>query len=204
MTTVTVNSVALTKEIKENSTLDDLIENVLAEDSSLAIKSIQVDGKQLSATEEQALLTRPITSYSEIDLHLTSKVEIALESLDSCSSYIDIVLGRIFNVVDLYAQNKNKEANEQFGEVVEIMDLFVQLMVQINNTFRKYSNKKYNKSDNVIALENHLLGILRALIPAKEKDDIIMLCDLLEYELADNLIQWKEKIIPEIKMFQTM
>jgi hypothetical protein len=37
------------------------------------------------------------------------------------------------------------------------------------------------------------------LLSAKEKNDNIMLCDLLEYELIDNLTQWKIKILPELK-----
>jgi hypothetical protein len=43
------------------------------------------------------------------------------------------------------------------------------------------------------------LSVIKALLPAKEKNDVVMLCDLLEYELIDNLTQWKIKVLPELK-----
>ncbi len=49
-----------------------------------------------------------------------------------------------------------------------------------------------------VSLEVRLISTLQQLIPAKEKNDIIMLCDLLEYELVDILDEWKNKVIPEL------
>ncbi|MEX0798110.1 MAG: hypothetical protein WEB87_03435 [Bacteriovoracaceae bacterium] len=45
----------------------------------------------------------------------------------------------------------------------------------------------------------HLLSILKAIKTAKENGDEVMLADLLEYELKDNLTQWKITAIPHIK-----
>ncbi len=55
------------------------------------------------------------------------------------------------------------------------------------------------KDESIQKLEIHLLSVMKALLQAKEKNDTIMLCDLLEYELADNLTQWKIKVLPELK-----
>ena len=40
---------------------------------------------------------------------------------------------------------------------------------------------------------------MKGIESAKNNNDYIMLNDLLEYELADNLTQWKLKILPRLK-----
>jgi len=91
-----------------------------------------------------------------------------------------------------------------FGEVIEIMDLFVQLMSRIYKTVRKRHPQQLQATQTFQQLEIHLLSIMKALLPAKEKNDIIMLNDLLEYELIDNLTQWKIKAIPELKKLRDL
>lgn len=45
----------------------------------------------------------------------------------------------------------------------------------------------------------HLLSVLKAIKSAQNTGDKPMLIDLLEYELQDNLTQWKIKAIPKLK-----
>ena len=79
------------------------------------------------------------------------------------------------------------------------MDLYIQLVSNVYQVIRKDLNGKSFKDESIQKLEIHLLSVLKALLQAKEKEDIIMLCDLLEYELVDNLTQWKIKVLPELK-----
>lgn len=45
----------------------------------------------------------------------------------------------------------------------------------------------------------HLLSILKGIKAAHASNDTLMLVDLLEYELKDNLTQWKIRVFPQIK-----
>lgn len=45
----------------------------------------------------------------------------------------------------------------------------------------------------------HLLFIMKGIISAQLKNDIIALEELIKYELKDNLTQWKIHLIPKIK-----
>ncbi len=129
----------------------------------------------------------------------STSIELAFESLNSCSNYIDHINGLIMKLIDQYHAGETDLANQTFIEVIEILDLYVQLMTKIYSSLRFHFKDKLIKDESFQALEIHLLSIMKALLPAKEKGDTIMLCDLLEYELIDNLTQWKIKIIPELK-----
>lgn len=68
----------------------------------------------------------------------------------------------------------------------------------IHRDCRSLSRKK-DTNDSIKNIEIHLLSILKAVKSAESSKDEEMLVDLLEYELQDNLTQWKIKAIPHLK-----
>ena len=201
MTTVTLNNKTLNEELNPSSSLTDCMDQVLEKHlkNHDVITGISIDGKLLSLEEENNCLPKTISTFKNIDFKVQTTLELAFDALDSCSTYIDAVTTKINELVDLYNSNQYEEANLKFGDVIEVMDLFVQLMAKIHKTLKANLPSDYVKNKTIQNLEIHLLSILKGLVPAKEKNDIIMLCDLLEYELVDNLTQWKIKAIPDLK-----
>ena len=126
-------------------------------------------------------------------------MDLAFESIQSCFGYVDYITIQIQKLISAYNSGETKEANDHFVEVIELMDLFVQLITKIYTVLRNGLKSLSFKDDGIQKLEIHLLSVMKALLQAKEKEDIIMLCDLLEYELIDNLTQWKIKVLPELK-----
>lgn len=128
-----------------------------------------------------------------------ASLELAFESIDSCFGYVDHITMQIQKLIAQYNQGNIDQANDLFVEVIELMDLYIQLVTKVYKVLRTDLKIMNFKDENLQKLEIHLLSVLKALLQAKEKDDVIMLCDLLEYELIDNLTQWKIKILPELK-----
>lgn len=126
-------------------------------------------------------------------------LDLAYESIDSCFGYVDHIISRIQKLIVHFNANEIQEGNQQLVEVVELMDLYIQLISKVYNVIRLNNKDQVLKDEGVQKLEIHLLSVVRALIQAKEKNDLIMLCDLLEYELIDNLTQWKIKVLPELR-----
>ena len=62
----------------------------------------------------------------------------------------------------------------------------------------------FRPSDEIKNLEVHLLFTIKSLVSAREKNDLSMICDLLEYELMDNLKKWKTSVIPQMKENQNV
>lgn len=132
-------------------------------------------------------------------LNRNSSLELAFESIDSCFGYVDHITQQIQKLITVYNQGDTEAANSAFVEVIELMDLYIQLISRVYRVLRTELKTMSFKDESIQKLEIHLLSVMRALLQAKEKDDVIMLCDLLEYELIDNLTQWKIKILPELK-----
>ena len=127
-----------------------------------------------------------------------SSLDLAFESIESCFGYVDYITSQIQKLIANYNQGNMDLANQNFVEVIELMDLYIQLVSRVYRVLR-VELTTMQKDESIQKLEIHLLSVMKALLQAKEKNDTIMLCDLLEYELADNLTQWKIKVLPELK-----
>lgn len=161
--------------------------------------AIELNGETFNISDRPELMVAPIGLYQSINLVTKNRLDLIFESLDSCSVYLDILVKNIKEMSLSLQQDDVLVANSNFSKCIEGIELFVDLMTKINSGLRAEMGGRYKKSQGILDLEIHLLSILKAIVPAREKNDIIMLCDLLEYELADNLTQWKIKAIPELK-----
>lgn len=126
-------------------------------------------------------------------------LNLAFESIDSAYGYLDYIISQVQVLIVHFQSGDLNAANTHFIEVAELMDLYIQLMGRIYQVVRANNPARPLKDEGIQRLEIHLLSVMKALLSAKENNDNIMLCDLLEYELVDNLTQWKIKILPELK-----
>ena len=111
-------------------------------------------------------------------------------------------LVEITNILPLYIKQTNININNGSLHLVKIVDTIELFILGINNInqFIKQNmseNDKYNQD--LYNVKIHLLSIMKGIEGAKNNNDYFMLNDLLEYELTDNLTQWKLKILPRLK-----
>lgn len=128
-----------------------------------------------------------------------TSLDLAFESIDSCFGYVDYITAQIQKLITQYNSGEVDTAHQSFVEVIDLMDLYIQLVSRVYHVLRTDLEQMNFKDESIQKLEIHLLSVMKALLQAKEKNDTIMLCDLLEYELVDNLTQWKIKVLPELK-----
>ncbi|MBH47607.1 MAG: hypothetical protein CME71_05505 [Halobacteriovorax sp.] len=198
---ITINEKVSNRSINNNATLSDVVNEILSESAHAdqIISQICINGKALDVDQEDAIMPTRVGQFESIDFRLQSNIELAFEALQSCNAYIDNIVAQIAELTAAYQECRTEESQQLFAEVIEITDLFIQLVSRIQKTLRSHLQEKWQKPHSVSQLEIHLLSILKAIVPAKEKNDLIMLCDLLEYELVDNLKQWKIKALPELR-----
>ena len=201
MTQVTLNQSPLKNSISQDQSLDELVSFIFDKEISKEniLVNINLDGEIVPFEDGLRVATAKVSSFNEIDFEIKSSLELAYEALDSCNEYIDLLVRKIKFLTECYNKNEVELANDQFTEVIDILDLYTQLFTKIHSTLKRNLADTSHISPEIQKLDIHLLSILKALIPAKEKGDLIMLCDLLEYELIDNLTQWKIKIVPALK-----
>lgn len=127
-----------------------------------------------------------------VDIH--SAIESASESINHLHKIIK-------ESSILIASARYDEAFKCMDKIYSMLDLLMKLLRQIITSQSDLFKGNATAQKNLNQIEVHLLGVMKALVVAKEKKDYIMVADLLEYELIDNLTQWKIKILLEISKF---
>ncbi|MEI8348192.1 MAG: hypothetical protein WCG27_12045, partial [Pseudomonadota bacterium] len=142
MTVISINNQQIDKSITHSATVNDVINAVLSDvvEKQGIITSIKLDGNEIEYDQEADILVSPIEHHQNIDFTVQSSIELARSALDSCAKYVDVINDKIHALVGTYNQNKINAANAQFAEVIEIIDLFIQLMTKINTTLRQSSH----------------------------------------------------------------
>ena len=128
-------------------------------------------------------------------------IDLAFKSLNDCCSYIDILVEKTEKFTTSYKKSDFFLANKIFSEIIDILDLYIQLFSQIYKIIRSNYSLQTKHVDTIQNLETGLLVTLKAIFSAKQKEDLVMIGDLLENDLADNLNQWKTQAIPILKQF---
>lgn len=206
MPALTVNTKSVSENVTEESTLNelmDLVQEKYAKNNEF-FTEVLLDGVAVSDSNELALLQTPVGQYNQIDFTLKTSIELAFDALETCSAHLDTLMTKVKETAELYRANKIDQANQNFIEITEILNLFIELITTIHQTLKVESDTELSTGKTLQELEIHMLSVVKALLPAKEKNDIIMLCDLLEYELIDNLTQWKITAIPDLKRIKTI
>jgi len=187
--------------IESDKLLKELIIDVFAlEDRrSNSVISVKVNGNDLDFKDYDLLSSR-VDVIGEISFITKSKSTLVCSALSSCREYIDVACEKVNIICELYARNMIHDASVHMTELVDTMDFFVRTMSQIKNTVRSLSKERFEllmaEHSNI---EIHLISLLKSLLVAQQTQDIVMVTDLLEYELKDNLNVWKEKVIPQIE-----
>lgn len=197
MPSVSINGRPVTLDFIDDKSVFATIDlvNKIAAQSHNVVTRLLIDNKDANIDE---IGDKNIDSFTNINVITSSKASIAFECLPICEDYIDLIVSRIKISTEQYRKNNFSKANLNFLEIVEITDLFTTLFSKIDLTLRNSFGSRYQKSPNSKQLEISLVTTLKEIYKYKEANDIIALCDLLECDLADNLIQWKSTVIPEI------
>ncbi|MCR9206394.1 MAG: hypothetical protein NXH75_17565, partial [Halobacteriovoraceae bacterium] len=172
MTDLTLNRTPLKKNFSNVQSLSEVIDHVFDEEINpeMILTNIIVDGETIPFEEGMDISKKSLNNFKEVNFETQSSLELAFEAVDSCNDYIDLLVDKIQEMNTLYQQGKTLEANEHFGEMIDILDLYVQLFNKIHQTIKRNMKGEFSLSEKIQKLDIHLLSVLKALIPAKEKE----------------------------------
>ena len=199
MTKIFVNNHRIDISGKKDILLRDFVNYLLDEhlSSNEVLTEIDINGKKNLIND--SILAHNVGDFDTICFQSKSGLDFIAESVNSCSLYIDTMIEKILSICDAYSQGEIQQMNHTFVKVTEDLGLFMQLVSGIQKGLVLHMSEKFDKSDRMKNLENHLLHVMQSLLTAREKNDLSMLCDLLEYELVENLKKWNALVIPQMK-----
>jgi hypothetical protein len=168
------------------------------------LSSLAINGEVIENFNQNTILNKPLSEIQHIQLETSNSKSILLETIDDLPKYIDQLLETISLAVKFSQNDQYKLTETLLLEIIGKIDAFIQLISHIHQSLTVVSDEKLKSGQTIKQLEIHLLSVVKAVLVAQKREDQVMLIDLLDYELKDNLTQWKIIAIPQIKKLNTI
>lgn len=156
----------------------------------------KINGVAIDIDSEDPHLMRPITKEDHIQMTIQDNHTALLDIIGELNDLVERILKNITYCVELI-EKEDFQYSLKLIQIIEAVDTFI---YTANQTSKEITNlQEFHNAVPMKELQIHLLSVIKAIHSANHRKDFIMLTDLLEYELNDNLKQWKILILPILK-----
>lgn len=185
------------EDTDNNSTIGDFIREVEGQLSGVKqlIVAIEVDGDVQEDLYSKELLDIPVADRKEIRLS-TAPLKALLEvGINTCNEYIVHIKGAIVVIVDALRAGKNDEVFKLLPGLFESLNEVIKTLAVINANVVRYNLEIFK--DSPTSYYDALVVHLGELLSAKDSDDLILVGDLLDYEILP-IVDALEKLLLEV------
>jgi len=119
------------------------------------------------------------------------------EHIYLCEIDIQKIGEGIESYIKLCSKGQFDSLDKIFLEIVENLSNFIKASSVLKNYLKDMED--FNSESPFIILQFQLLTLLNRLSQAKQRNDLTLVMDILEYELFENLIRWKLDVLNVLK-----
>lgn len=162
-----------------------------------SVQTFRVNGQEIDFNSEAPQIIRPMNQNDVIHINFVEEPV----KVDAIVNELPILLNKIINKI-LHSTTCLDDSNNLFFSkelsiAIDAVDVFIKSITFALDDVSKENDRLISLPINELKI--HLLSVMKAINSARKSRDFIMLTDLLEYELKDNLTQWKIIVIPVLK-----
>lgn len=199
------------------STFDELVSYVERErvPSGHVLTRIVVDGSELDEDEEQSNAGRPLDEFGVVEFHSARTVDLAREGLGDAIELLPALAEDLAAIAAELRGGDVPNGLEMFYECIAVLDWYVSLISALDTLFTRHDpsfrvDHTLLNTDDDLAPEGDLTGLTLAEGPelrsfaavenlrqklveierAQQNNDILLLADLLEYEVQPIVRIW--------------
>ena len=191
---IILNNEEIEQEVDKFDTLGDLLENLKISHfgDKEFISEISINGSSVDDDKRQGMKDRPIDEISSLEISTDHPLDVSMRVLENMHDFLRHLVVLINQSSDKFRMDDETVANKHFINCVEGLQTFVSVLDKV----RSLNNLDLSliKSGSVTAAEkqDELLKIFNSLQVTQTKKDWIAVADLLEYELAPLMNDWKD------------
>lgn len=160
-------------------------------DSGRMIVAIECDGKSLSTEQVEESMTEPADTYWQVNFQTTRPEHLAGEALEVTNGLLDQIDTLTASTAELLSQSQIKEAMEHMGR---LCILWNQAYQGVYNTLKLLNVDPAGielATGTASGTMDRLLDQLREVKSCLENQDYTQLADILSYELAPLVNDWR-------------
>ncbi|MCB0391170.1 MAG: hypothetical protein KDD58_07760 [Bdellovibrionales bacterium] len=190
------------EELKNRYTSDTRISDVVADfeqqfwQNGSVICEIHLDGDYISEEDEKFLADKTVEDIKTLELLIRDQKELIEATLRTMYQWIPKLKDRSLQLSQKFKSENKNDSQEDFIELIDGCQwLSESLFLMKSNLFRYVNSdsfeKRWNKTE-------QLFGVTaKEVLNAFEKEDSVLISDILEYDLCGSLDQWQDLLFSD-------
>lgn len=171
------------------------------------VRKIHIDGLPFAPgdlAEESAGNVDPIGSKNTVEIFTGTLLEIASESVGEAFAYLDRIEAAIPSLAESFRFCPSPESFENLRHLCEGFYWLNMLIDRLDASFRMQLETILIRGNPAPQYHQNFISVLKQLIESQEAGDLVVVSDLLEYEIAPMVAVWREMLgAIEAKMKRT-
>lgn len=198
MKTIIVNGIEHQVE-HDNIPLDSLLQQINKDLSSSrqVVSNIRINGEELTEEMQGVLSSTDVGSLGAIEVFTSNPAELANETLTTLEIFLERLLGYISASANAYKTKNLIAGDDYFLKTIDGLDLFVQTINGVKLALRISLQPK------IALAEATLVSIMGDLLEAKKQTNLFVIAELMENDLTQNLIEWRDDVFPILKNWKS-
>lgn len=156
------------------------------------ISTIKINGEEIPENVMLTMKTKPVADVRSIEIATDTFRAVSIRALDSMDEYVEGLAALVEQSADKFRTDDETTANRNFINCVEGLQTFVGIIDKVKNINGLDFEAMKHDGGTLNQKEQKLLQVLNTLFTTQKNRDWISLADILEYELAPLIAEWKE------------
>ncbi len=166
------------------------------------VTKIRLNNNELNEKELQNNDNLPIRDIEIFELTILTIPEMALNNVNNAMEYLNLLIPGVEKTSELFRTKSSEEANKSYLECIEGLTWFQEVIENVKIALKQGPSETSLDSKNAEEFQKRLVSLTKELTDAQSKKDWVMLADLLEYELAPFLEEWRSLLPSFVKAIQ--
>lgn len=187
------NDQEITQQFSKCATLREVISELEDQFSSRGevICEIRVNGILLSEDDELKFADSPREEIRDLAILSNRPADLILESLSSVDGFIPQLEEQTLRTADLFRGADLLKAQHSFTETLDGCKWLFDTIVHIRSAAHGIGDP-IQQEDKWFNAEKKIMGVVRDVSQAYSNGDLVLVADLLEYEMTSGFGLWRE------------
>ena len=191
---IILNNEEIEQEVDRFKTLGDLLQEL--KNSHFGdkefITTISINGDMVDEEKRSGFENRPIDEITSLEINTDHPLNVSLRVLGNMVEFLRHLVVLINQSADKFRLDDETEANKYFINCVEGLQTFVDVLDKVRSLNDLDLSQIKHGSTSAAEKQDELLKVFNSLQVTQTNRDWIAVADLLEYELAPLVSDWKD------------
>ncbi len=166
--------------------------------SRKVITSVEVNGEHLSGGRIWNFASSPISEIQDLDLLTRDLADMVRDTMGYSDRHLELLCHETEKTATMFRLGEELEAQERLGICISGLQWFLKALSALRGMMKLDFNSLPLKDTTVEAGLEEFVPVVENLLEAQSDGDVILLADLLEYEMIPRLTLWRSAL-PELE-----